>query len=171
MSGYVGKNNPRAGPFNTYIYNNTIYTKAAIVSKIAVDKVAQGVLVVNNIFHIEGDSQLVLGDQYKPDEGGSGVIENVTFTNNVFLKDDFWPKNVLIQPTDFVVGDVKFQNKQGLTINDFTPTHKALVKDKGIVVPYIKRDSKGLFNGLEVEKDILGNPIKGSPDLGAIELN
>jgi hypothetical protein len=74
---------------------------------------------------------LVLSDQYQPDEGGSRVIENVTFTNNVFLKDNFWPKNVLIQPTDFVVGDVKFQNKQGLTINDFTPSHKALVKDKG----------------------------------------
>jgi hypothetical protein len=45
------------------------------------------------------------------------------------------------------------------------------LRTKGIAVPYIKRDSKGLFNGLEVEKDILGNPIKGSPDLGAIELN
>ena len=59
------------------------------------------------------------------------MIENVTFTNNVFLKDNFWPKNVLIHPTDFVVGDVKFQNKQDLTINDFTPIHNALVKDKG----------------------------------------
>jgi hypothetical protein len=94
LSGYVWKNNPRSGPFKTYIYNNTIYTKAAIVSKIAVDKVSNGVLVVNNIFHVEGDSQLVLGDQYQPDERGSGVIKNVNFTNNLFLKDNFWPKNV-----------------------------------------------------------------------------
>jgi hypothetical protein len=71
LSGYVWKNNPRTRTFKTYIYNNTIYTKATIVSKIAVDEVSNGVLVVNNIFHVEGDSQLVLGDQYQPDERGS----------------------------------------------------------------------------------------------------
>lgn len=165
------KNNPRTGPFNTYIYNNTIFTNADIVTKIAVDKVSNGVLVMNNIFHIEGESQLVLGDQYKPDEGGFRVIENVTFSNNLFFKDNSWPNNVLIQPTYFVVGDAKFRNKQRININDFTPTLKALIKDKGITVPLIEKDSAGLFIGLEIENDILGNPIKGLPDLGAIELD
>ena len=86
LSGFAGKNNTRTGPFNTYIYNNTIYTKASILSKIAVDKASKGVLVANNIFHVAGDSKLVLGDQYKPDDGGAGTIENVIFTNNLFLK-------------------------------------------------------------------------------------
>lgn len=171
LSGFSGKNNPRTGPFNTYIYNNTIFTNADIVTKIAVDKVSNGVLVMNNIFHIEGESQLVLGDQYKPDEGGFRVIENVTFSNNLFFKDNSWPNNVLIQPTYFVVGDAKFRNKQGININDFTPTLKALIKDKGITVPLIEKDSAGLFIGLEIENDILGNPITGLPDLGAIELD
>lgn len=51
------------------------------------------------------------------------------------------------------------------------PAIRNWLRTKGIAVPYIKRDSKGLFNGLEVEKGILGNPIKGLPDLGAIEMN
>ena len=171
MSGYVGNNNTRNGPFNSYIYNNTIYANASILSKIAVDKASKGAMVVNNIFHIEGDSKLVLGDQYKPDDGGVGVIDNVTFENNLFLKSDFWPQDVLIQPTNFVVGDTQFQNKGGLEIRDYIPTNTALVKDKGIEVKKIKEDTKGLFTGLEVEADILGNPINGLPDIGAIELN
>ena len=74
LIGFAGKNNTRTGPFYTYIYNNTIYTKASILSKIAVDKASNGVLVANNILHVEGDSKLVLGDQYKPDDGGEGTI-------------------------------------------------------------------------------------------------
>lgn len=171
FSGYVGHGNTRNGPFNSYIYNNTIFTNASILSKIAVDKASQGAMVVNNIFHIEGDSKLVLGDQYKPDDGGIGVIDNVTFENNLFLKGDFWPSGVLIQPTDFQIGDAQFQNKGGLEIKDYTPTNIELVRNKGIKVQKINQDSKGLYIGLDVEADILGNPINGLPDMGAIELN
>ena len=71
------------------------------------------VSVANNIFHIEGDSKLVLGDQYRPDEGGTATIENITFTHNIFLKDDYWPEEVLIQPTNSISGDVLFLNKGG----------------------------------------------------------
>ena len=170
LSGFSGKNNPRTGPFNAYIYNNTIYTKAAIVSKIAVDKVSKGVLVANNIFHIEGDSKLVLGDQYRPDEGGTGIIENVTFTNNLLLKEDYWPEEALIQPVKSLFGDVLFLEKGGTNIQDYTPTNIDLVRNKGINIPIIEGDAKGLYLGLPVQEDLLGNPINGLPDMGAIEL-
>ena len=171
LSGFTGKNNTRTGPFNTYIYNNTIYTKASILSKIAVDKASNGVLVANNIFHVEGDSKLVLGDQYKPDDGGEGIIENVTFTNNIFLKNGYWPTVALIQPEDYISGDVQFFNKGGSEIKDYTPTHKELVQDKGIVISKIDGDDKGLYLDFEIKEDLLGNPIIGLPDMGAIELD
>ena len=171
LSGYAGKNNTRTGPFNSYIYNNTIYTKAAIISKIAVDNVSRGILVANNIFHIEGDSKLVLGDQYRPDEGGTATIENITFTHNIFLKDDYWPEEVLIQPTNSISGDVLFLNKGGGNVIDYTPTDVELVKNKGIHIPKIEGDEKGLYLGFPLREDILGNTIIGVPDIGAIELD
>ena len=45
-----------------------------------------------------------------------------------------------------------------------------LIKDKGIEIPTIPKDKKGLFIGIKMKKDILGNNIIGSPDMGAIEL-
>jgi hypothetical protein len=146
LSGFAGKNNTRTGPFNTYIYNNTIYTKASILSKIAVDKASKGVLVANNIFHVAGDSKLVLGDQYKPDDGGAGTIEKI-------------------------IGNVQFLNKGGNDIKDYTPTHKELVQDKGISISKIEGDAKGLYLDFEIKEDLLGNLIKGRPDMGAIELD
>jgi hypothetical protein len=34
----------------------------------------------------------------------------------------------------------------------------------------IPKDKKGLYIGIKVEKDILGTPINGLPDMGAIEI-
>ena len=69
MSGYIGKGK-RKGPFNSYFYNNTIYVKESIQSKMAIAKSAKGVLIANNIFHIEGESKMVKGDQYNPEKDG-----------------------------------------------------------------------------------------------------
>jgi len=170
LSGYVGRGNERNGPFNSYIYNNTIFTKESILSKIAVDKASNGVLVANNIFHIEGEGKHVLGDQYKPDKGSSGEIENTIFQNNLFLKNSYWPKNALIQPLKSLFGNATFRNTGGEKISDYVPLNTKLIKDRGIVINKIPNDSLGLFEGLDLEFDILGNKITGLPDLGAIEV-
>ena len=97
LSGYVGKGRERSGPFNSYIYGNMVYVGKEITPKIAVDKKAKGVFVSNNIFYFENDPVMVLGDQYRPDNGGNTQIEDVIFVNNIF-KRNHWPKEVLIQP-------------------------------------------------------------------------
>lgn len=171
LSGFVGQKRKRNGPFNSYFYNNTIYVKDALQAKIAVDKASKGALLANNIFYMEGGSKQVLGDQYKPEKaGGKSSLENIVFKNNLFLTVDCWAKGIRIQDEAPVFGDPQFVNKNGINIKDYIPQNTALVKDKGIVIPKIPNDKKGLFIGLEVEYDILGNKIKGLPDMGAIEL-
>ena len=170
LSGFAGNGKNRIGPFNSYIYNNTVFANKDIVSKIAVDKGSKGVFVANNIFYFEGETAMVLGDQYKPDPGGNGTIENVFFENNLFLENN-WPKEVLIQPTNSIIGDPLFQNLGGKNIVDYYPNNIDLIKDKGVRIKNIINDSIGIRIGLEIEKDILGNKIVNLPDMGAIEIN
>ena len=170
LSGFAGSGKNRIGPFNSYIYNNTVFTNKDIVSKIAVDKGSKGVFVANNIFYFEGETAMVLGDQYKPDPGGNGIIENVFFENNLFLENN-WPKEVLIQPTNSIIGDPLFQNLGGKNIVDYYPNNIDLIKDKGVRIKNIINDSIGIRIGLEIERDILGNKIVNLPDIGAIEIN
>ena len=170
LSGFAGNGKNRIGPFNSYIYNNTVFANKDIVSKIAVDKGSKGVFVANNIFYFEGETAMVLGDQYKPDPGGNGTIENVFFENNLFLENN-WPKEVLIQPTNSIIGDPLFQNLGGKNIVDYYPNNIDLIKDKGVRIKNIINDSIGIRIGLEIERDILGNKIVNLPDIGAIEIN
>ena len=170
FSGYCGKNSKRKGPFNTYIYNNTIYVKKDIVAKIAVDKASSGILIANNIFYIEGESKLVKGDQYKPEEGGGTSIENVVFKNNIYLNKNNWPDDVLIRENEPEIGDPLFRNPGGMNTEDYIPSNILLIKNRGIKVEKLPGDDIGLKTGLELKKDILGNTITELPDIGAIEL-
>ncbi|WP_019028926.1 right-handed parallel beta-helix repeat-containing protein [Colwellia piezophila] len=171
FSGFVGKGKKRHGPYNSYIYNNTIYVKKDILSKIAVTRVSKGALIANNIFHIVGDSKAVKGDQYSPETNGISHISDVHFTNNIFLKASNWPESILIQDSAPIFGDVQFANAGGDKLTDYIPSNKTLVENKGIEIPLIVNDRKGLFKGLKVKHDILGNPIIGRPDMGAIEIS
>lgn len=170
LSGFVGKNKERHGPYNSYFYNNTIYVKSDILAKMAVAKVAKGALLMNNIFYIEGKSKAVLGDQYQPQLEGGSALKDIIFKNNLFLKTDNWPKQVSIQDEAPVFGNPQFLNAGGKEIKDYTPTNIDLIKNKGIKIPFIPNDKKGIYIGLKVKKDILGNKIIGAPDMGAIEM-
>lgn len=170
LSGFNGKNNKRKGPFHSYFYNNTMYVNADILTKIAIDRAASGVLIANNIFHIVGKSKSVKGDQYRPEKDGVVNINNVLFKNNLYLNVGNWPKNIPIQDTNPFYGDPQFTNKGGLSIADYVPKNIKLIKDKGIEIPTIPNDSIGLKIGLKVDTDIVGNKIIGNPDLGAFEL-
>ncbi len=171
LSGYTGDKGPRTGPFNTYFYNNTIYVRADLAAKFAVANTARGVLIANNIFHILGRSETVLGDQNRPDNGKNAAIPNVVFQNNLFLRADNWPADSVLQDQSPVIGDPEFQNGGGLRLEDYIPRNTDLVRNRGVAIPHIPNDAIGLPSGLEVEHDILGRRIIGQPDLGAIELS
>ena len=92
------------------------------------------------------------------------------FENNLFLENN-WPKEVLIQPINSIIGDPLFQNLGGKNIIDYYPNNIDLIKDKGVRIKNIINDSIGIRIGLEIERDILGNKIVNLPDIGAIEIN
>lgn len=169
LSGYIGKG-PRRGPFNTYFYNNTIYLSEAIAAKMAVAPTAEGVLIANNIFYVLGRSQMVKGDQFSADAAAAGPLKNVVFENNLFLRADNWPAAVGIHDRAPLIGDPGFARAGGLSTEDYVPRNVALVKNRGVRIAKIPSDQNGLKIGLGVDRDILGHPISGEPDLGAIEL-
>lgn len=167
LSGFQGKNKARKGPVNSYFYNNTIFVSDSIMAKVAVENRSRGVLVANNIFHILGGVTLVKGDQYKPQGKDDSEVLDVFFENNIFIEGGQWPEDAAIQPTKSIVGDVKFRNPGGLSIEDYIPLNKELTS-QGIKIPFIPNDNFGLMQGLQLKKDILGNEITGTPFIGAI---
>lgn len=169
LSGYVGNNKEKTGPFNSYFYNNSIYVSSDIIPRIAVSSSSNGVLIANNIFYFEKEAVMVMGDQ-KKNEVDAGDIPNTVFANNLYLKKKSWPKDLSLQDKSPVIGDPGFKNKGGLSISDYFPAKKNLINNKGLTIQPVPGDTIGLRIGLKVEKDILGNPVKGQPDLGAIEL-
>jgi len=170
LSGYVGQGVPRAGPFNTYFYNNTIYVGEEIEAKVAVSPTAEGVLIANNIFYIKGRSRTVTGDQLSADQKSVDPIKRVVFAGNLFLRADNWPDGLGLSDREPIFGDPGFSRPGGLNLEDYTPSNAALVKDRGIGIPLLPGDDVGLRGGREVKTDILGQPVTGAPDLGAIEL-
>ena len=170
LSGYRGKRE-RSGPFNSYFYNNTIYVGKGIVAKIAIDRASTGLLIANNIFCIKGDSKAVLGDQYNPEKSGSSKVRDIVFKNNLYLKKNNWPDEVLIEDENPFYGNPQFANAEGQQLIDYRPLKTNLIKDKGVKITLIPNDSIGIYIGLEVPYDILGNKIKALPDLGAIEVD
>lgn len=171
LSGYTGAKSPRRGPTNTYFYNNTIYVSAEIAAKMAVTPTADGVLIANNIFHIMGCSEMVVGDQFRADAKGMvGGAKNVIFENNLFLRADNWPADVGIADRAPLVGDAGFVSAGSLRAEDYTPRQAAVVKNRGVRISRLPHDEVGLLGGLNPSHDILGHAIVDRPDLGAIEL-
>jgi hypothetical protein len=170
LSGYTGDKAPRRGPFNSYFYNNTIYLSADRVAKFAIAPTTDGLLIANNIFCLEGDSQQVAGDQTRRDLLAAAALPNVVFRNNLFLKPENWPAALPIRDAAPLVGDPQFTGRGGLKLEDYIPRVPQVVKDRGVKIERLPNDAVGLKVGLAVERDILGRPIVGAPDLGAIEL-
>ena len=170
LSGYQGNNKERKGPVNTYFYNNTIYTSPGKVARMAIDNRSHGVFIANNIFYFSGESKVVQGDQYKPDNGEGSGLDRVFFTNNLYLKADNWPSSAIIQDQAPTIGDPQFRQPSGLSIEDYTPANKSLVHQKGVAIDFLAGDHFGLIGGLQMTEDIAGNPIPEIPGLGAIEV-
>jgi len=170
-SGYVGRKKTKSGPYNSYIYNNTIYVGPNSRSCFSIAPSTEGLLVANNIFHIMGKTENVLGDQDARKDKMASSISRSVMRNNLFLTDSVLPENLPMKDESMIVGDVQFAKPGGFAAEDYIPRNSALVKDKGINIPLLEGDEVGLRMGLEVKEDFFGNPIIGNPDIGAVELN
>lgn len=167
-SGYVGKN-PRKGPFNSYIYNNTIFVKEEYDTRFSFAPTTDGLLIANNIFYVLGKSVDVKDNEVK-NPGGS-KIKNAIFKNNLYRREGIVPKSVSIHDMAPLFGDPQFKNPGTFNPEDYIPQNAEMIKDRGIQIENLPGDSIGLTIGLKVDKDFFGNKITGAPDLGAIELN
>lgn len=154
--------------YNSYIYNNTIFVKQEQFSWFQFRYTIDGVLIANNIFHILGPTGNNLGNR-RGSEPGNAFPQRAVFNNNLYLRSDVLPAGTLIKDSGPLVGDAGFVNPGGLNAEDYLPTNSALVKDAGMVIANLPGDPTGLSIGLSVLTDILGHPIQGLPDLGAIE--
>ena len=140
------------------------------MAKFAIDRAADGLLVMNNIFYIQGKGEWVLGDQYRPDEGGIKEIRRAVFNNNLFLHAEVWPKDAWVQPEDKVVAEVSWSAASFEDLYRWVPRNIDTNKAQGLPIPKIPGDSIGLKIGLKVKYDILGQVIGESPGFGAIQI-
>lgn len=176
LSSYTGNNALRHGPYNTYIYNNTIYVKEDMHSVYNFTRSTHGALITNNIFYILGPTKRASDEEGKVLFPESIAIENVLVKNNLYLRANTLPADLPLQngkpisDQNPIIGDPQFKDPGGINPEDYIPNNKKLVKNRGIRIEPVPGDTIGLYLGLEVKKDYFGNPVKGLPDLGAIEL-
>lgn len=160
-SGYVGRAKPM-GPFNSYIYNNTIYADKGICSRMTIGNTTDGLWIANNIIYLKGGIKTVLGDQYRKEKKGESIAKGVIVCNNLFKSVDEWNKIVKYISKKSISGNPCFRNESSLCPEDYVPLNLDIIKDKGIIIPLSGNIS-------QVDKDFFGNAINGIPDLGAIE--
>ena len=170
-SGYVGGGKTKEGPYNSYIYNNTIFVKEDSRSCFSIAPSTEGLLVANNIFHILGTTVNVLDDQDKRKDKKIARISRSFVQNNIYSSATVLPDNIPFKDTHMIVGDVQFSKPGGVRAADYIPKNVEIIKDRGIEIPTLEGDANGLKIGLKVSKDFFGNPIVGKPDIGAIEIN
>jgi hypothetical protein len=159
LGGYTGRRGPKLGPYNSYIYNNTIYVSSDITASFEIESTAEGALFANNVIYIEGSSEDV-----NANNNGSLII----FDNNLVYqsKVPMSPFNSFINNWD---ADPQFLNAGGNDPEEYEPIDKDEVVNRGIPLYALPGDSNGVAGGFAVSTDFFGNPIIGQPDMGAIE--
>jgi hypothetical protein len=163
LGGYTGQNGPQLGPYNNYIYNNTIYTRAEIVSKYSMAASASGALFANNIIYVEGTTEDVTAFG---DSGETGT--NLIFQNNLVYQDKV-PTTPFNQNIGTINADPQFAVPGGLEPENYIPANHEIILDNSIDLYNLPDDNAGVAGGFTVTKDYFGNPIIGQPDIGAIE--
>ncbi len=183
FSGHNKKGKDRAGPYNCYIYNNTIYVKGDQHASFAFEDTVRGALVANNLFYIEGDAGDGTDSWRANYSTNSQIIaDSVIWTNNFYQRGGIFPQH---DPKDKggkqgddddwifyegspIYGNPQFANAGGLEPTDYIPG--PIVEGRSIEIPHIPGDEIGLRGGFKVDVDFFGNPIQGVPDIGAIEI-
>jgi hypothetical protein len=170
-SGFVGTHQKKQGPINSYIYNNTVYVGPGRRSCFSIAPTTEGLLIANNIFHLMGETEDVLGDQDQRRSKRIGRIPRSLVSHNLYLPGSVLPDSLPLVERDRILGDPQFRNPGGLEPTDYIPGDASLVKDRGLVIPLLEGDPDGLRTGLAVTQDFFGNRIRGIPDIGAVQMS
>lgn len=169
-SGYVGNKRPRKGPFNCYIYNNTIFSDQSAPSYFSFGPTTAGLLIANNIFCLNSDAVGLTAKEEKLRRKMSPIPRTVV-RNNLYLQQPGLPAWLPVQDDAAVFGDPRFANAGGAKANDYLPRDIELIRNQGIAIERLPGDDVGLRLGLEASVDFFGRPIEDRPDLGAIEIS
>lgn len=169
FSSFTGKARKRVGPFNSYIYNNTIFVKDEMSARFSLATTTKGAIVANNIFHVPAGVKSVGGDQDNRREPKGAKPQNVIFRNNVYTNE--LPMEGFTDVIDNILADPQYKKAGSFDPADYVPANASVLKDKSIKITPLPGDKIGLTLGLEVETDFFGNKIRGAADIGAIEMD
>ena len=145
LGGWTGENTPKRGPFNSHIYNNTIYLAPGLETRILLDDTAVDAFFINNIYYVDG----VVYDG-KPDT----TAVNMNMNNNLYTK--AFP-STLPEDSDAIIADPMLIAPGGLTAEDYKLLPNSPAIDAGRVIEN---------NG---GRDFWGNPLLTPPNIGANE--
>jgi len=169
-SGFAGRGKEKNGPYHSYIYNNTVFVKEGSRTCMSFSPATDGLLIANNIFYILGETLDVAGDQSTIRNIRVPEAPTYLVSHNLVANASVFPDGLPFERINEVVGDPQFRNPGGRGLEDYIPLNAQLIRDAGIQIEKLPGDETGLKVGLAVDHDILGNPIVGAPDIGAIEL-
>ncbi|VGO17776.1 hypothetical protein PDESU_06378 [Pontiella desulfatans] len=159
---------PRHGPYNSYIYNNTIFVKDGQHASFSIEQGTKGILMANNLFYIEGE----LEDENPYWRGAyTNLLPGTAiWTNNLYQRGGIYPENWIFEEGNPMYGNPQFPNAGGFTPEDYIPMPGSMVEGRSVDIPVIPGDPIGLAVGFGVTEDFFGNPIIGQPDIGAVEI-
>ena len=147
LGGYTGRGNPQAGPYYSYIYNNTIFVSADIVSKYEMRASANSALFANNIIHVAGDVKDV-----RPNENAT----NILFRNNLVHQSKV-PATPFNEVIDTIDADPQFVSAGGLDATDYEPLNKPKVVDQSLVLYRLEGDDYGVMDGYNFDPELFTN--------------
>jgi hypothetical protein len=176
LSSFTGNEGRRHGPYNSYIYNNTVFVRADMHSVFNITRVSDGALIANNIFYILGPTRKASDEEGRVRLPPEAAVKNIVIANNLYARAQTLPDGLPIQDGQplrdrhELVANPQFKRPGGFDPADYVPANRAAVKDQGIRLERLPGDQVGVHLGLDVKADFFGHPITGLPDLGAIEL-
>lgn len=161
FGGYTGIRGPYLGPYNSYVYNNTIYVRPDISADFSIGASTAGALIANNVFYLQGDVPV-------------GAVDlnalNIVMDNNLIYQQAI-PSARFDVFTRNYDADPQFKNTGGLESEDYIPLNVDDLIDRSLELYRLPGDSVGVLGGFAVTEDFFGNPIVGQPDIGAIEFS
>ncbi|MCK5175305.1 MAG: right-handed parallel beta-helix repeat-containing protein, partial [Planctomycetes bacterium] len=119
LGGWTGEDNPKQGPYDSKIYNNTVYLASGLQTRINVDDSAEDAFFTNNLIYIDGTVY-----DYNPDSTAVYII----FDNN--LHNIALPAT--LPQTNEIIADPSLINPGGITTYDYRISAASVAIDNGV---------------------------------------